>query len=115
MNFSINDSYDGWRIIDNNCFKTKEEAEFELEKRKVLYELRKFAAENNTEEIDWYDIEQSKHAICYNYENECIGVNVIWDIKDVYNIYFTSEKICYKAIEKIGEDKIKKYLFDVEE
>ena len=35
-----------------NCFKTKEEAEFELERIKVKTELRRFSEENNEYEID---------------------------------------------------------------
>ena len=32
-----------------------------------------------------------------------------------FNIYFTSEEIAEKAIETIGEDRIKKYYFGVNE
>ena len=39
-----------------NCFQTEEQAEFMVEKLKVIHELEKFAIENNTEEIDWDDI-----------------------------------------------------------
>ena len=31
-----------------------------------------------------------------------------------FNIYFTSFKVAKKAIEAVGEDRIKKYYFDVE-
>lgn len=95
-----------------NCFKTKEEAEFRLEQIKVYNELKNFAIENNDVDIDWEDY-RDKFSISYNYRIDefCVYGNV--HTQDIGQIYFTSEEIAKKAIEKVGKDRIKKYLFGV--
>lgn len=109
-------SIDKNRLDLGNCFKTREQANHMVEKLKVIKELRDFALENNEEEIDWKNPNQVKHIIVYNNETQIIRTD-LWYASTQYipfNIYFTSQKIAQKAIETIGEDRIKKYYFDVE-
>lgn len=111
-NRNINDK----RRICNigNFFKTDEEAAHMAEKLKVIKELRDFALEHNDEEIDWYDKEQDKWEISYKDSNiEPICNN--YYRAQTFNIYFTSLEIAKEAIKKIGEDRIKKYYFDIED
>lgn len=102
-----------------NCFQTGKEAKFMAEKLKVIHELEKFAFENNTEEIDWDDINQAKYHLVGVFGDK--GKNYIkicstFMLKELpFNIYFISEEIGRKAIETIGEDRIKKYYFGVDE
>ena len=116
-----NDTNDGTDVDDfnfsiGNCFKTKEEAEHMLEKLKVIHEIQTFAFENNEKEIDWYDDNQYKYILKYDTNDDDIFVGAYTSfINNPFNIYFTSEEIALKAIETIGEDRIKKYYFDVEE
>lgn len=99
-----------------NCFKTEEEAEHRLEKIKVIHELKKFAYENNEREIDWNNFSQNKFCLIYDYEDEEICIDYYsYSKNNPFNIYFTSNKIAIEAIKTIGEDRIKKYYFDVEE
>lgn len=68
------------------------------------------------EEIDWVDNEQDKWEICYKDSND--GVKPAYNIyyrAQAFNIYFTSLEIAKEAIKKIGEDRIKKYYFDIED
>ena len=110
------DSTDKNRLEFGNCFKTKEEAEHMVEKLKVINELKKFALENNEAEIDWNNLSQKKYVIIYDPENQNVDVYCYWRTQYIpFNIHFTSEKIAQKAIETIGEDRIKKYYFDVKE
>ena len=110
------DSTDKNRLEFGNCFKTKEEAEHMVEKLKVINELKKFALENNEAEIDWNNLSQKKYVIIYDPENQNVDVYCYWRTQYIpFNIHFTSEKIAQKAIETIGEDRIRKYYFDVEE
>ena len=99
-----------------NCFQTEEQAEFMAEKLKVIHELEKFAYESNEEEIDWNDTNQEKLYLTMNYMDKCIDVfyTYVW-IYSPSNIYFTSRKIAKEAIETIGEERIKKYYFGVDE
>ena len=96
------DVIDTYRYEIGNCFKTKEETEFALEKVKVETELRRFAEENNEHEIDWTDEDQEKWCMCYSYYYG--------------NIYFIDAG-SYKRndIKHIGEERLKKYYFEVED
>ena len=119
-NGDIKFSYYNTRSIDKRCignfFKTDEEAEHMVEKLKVIRELQDFALEHNDEEIDWVDNEQDKWAICYDIENKEIAYESGKKIKSVpFNVYFATEQDCERAIKTIGEDRIKKYYFDIED
>lgn len=110
------DNMDKAIISMGNYFKTEEEAQHMVEKLKVIHELQKFAYENNENEIDWKNFDQYKYKIFYDIDDEefCVDYG-IYCKSEPFNIYFTSSKIAKKAIEAIGEDRIKKYYFDVEE
>ena len=104
------------RINMGNCFKAEEEAEHMVEKLKVIHELQKFAYENNEGEIDWNNFSQNKFCLIYDNEVNNIFVDYFsFTRTNPFNIYFTSFKIAKRAIEEIGEDRIKKYYFNVEE
>lgn len=89
-----------------NVFNTKEEAEYEAEKLKVLAELKKFSRN--------FELHKSNYCIKYGMGSKKIGV---------YNNYhyatgelcFASEKDAKDAIEFIGEDRVIKYYLGVEE
>lgn len=110
------DSIDKKVINSGNCFKTREEAQHMAEKLKVIRELQDFALEHNDEEIDWNDVNQEKLYLGMNPKIKSIDIfhTCSW-IYLPFNIYFTSEEIAEKAIETIGEDRIKKYYFDIED
>ena len=116
-----NDTNDGtdvddFRLSIGNYFKTKEEAEHMIEKLKVIHELQKFAYENNEKEIDWNDAKQYKQFLIYDIEYKKVCIDYKTYVKsEPFNIYFTSFDIARKAIKTIGEDRIKKYYFDIEE
>ena len=104
------------RFNIGNFFKTKIEAEHILEKLKVIHELQKFAYENNEGEIDWKNFNQCKYYLVYDTKDEDLYVDYsIYCKSEPFNIYFTSSKIAKRAIEAVGEDRIKKYYFNVED
>ena len=99
-----------------NYFKTKEDAKHMVEKFKVIRELQKFANENNEKEIDWNNKTQYKYYLVYATEDEELYVDyAVYCKREPLNIYFTSSKIAKRAIEAVGEDRIKKYYFNVED
>ena len=102
-----------FKIFTNNCFKTEEEAEFRLEQIKVYNELKNFADENN-KEIDLNDCKVEKYIIEYDLENKVLYCDWYTTVKSIGQIYFSSRELAEQAIEKIGDDRIKKYLFGVE-
>lgn len=113
------DNLDEARLNIGNCFKTEEEAQHIIDKLKVINELQNFAIENRDEEISWdKDDEYShyKYCIYFDYRWESIRINFTTIAHDSpFNIYFTSKEIAQEAIKKIGEYRIKKYYFDIED
>lgn len=101
-----NDEYDLNNRELRNCFLTKEEAEFALERIKIEAEMlrlggrRKF--KNNRDNCGIYHIDDSIYTKSYRYV-------IIQGL-----IYFDSIKEAEDAIKTIGEDRIKKYIFGVE-
>lgn len=92
-----------------NCFQTKEEAEFEVERLKVIAEMKEFAFEP-----DWDNESQLKRYIYYNYPIDEINIDCC-RINKYVDIYFESSKKAQECINAVGADRIKKYYFRVEE
>lgn len=105
-----NNPSDNRAILMGNCFRTEEEAKFMAEKLKVIHELEKFAYENN-EEIDCDNSNKVKYFIIHDHVRRTINIGKGWECIP-FNIYFTSEEVAKKAIETIGEERIKKYYFN---
>ena len=113
----VNIYNDEIRYEIGNCFKTREEADFMVERLKVINELKRFAIEHNECEIDWYDTNQAKYFISYDLINEEI-VYCLNNFLKHNDIYFTSKEIAMNCVKEIGENRIKKYylgVVDVEE
>lgn len=104
------DTFDKEAYELGNYFATKEEAEFELNKRLVFQQLKDYAFSHNRIELDWNNQQQPKYFIVHDV------CGLAW--KRVYSkeysgqIYFSSHEILNSAIKAIGEDKIIKYLFN---
>lgn len=111
--------FDKRTLAFGNCFKTREEAEFMAEKLKVIHELEEFAYENNSEAIDWNNKCQNKYYLVVKYKKNrtrCIDVCYAISLNEIpFNVYFTREDFARKAIEIIGEERILKYYFGVED
>lgn len=110
----MNDNSDKMRYALGNCFKTKEEAEFALEKQKVITELKRFAEDNNECEIDWKSLAQGKWCIYYDQKYNKIRFDRWYSYQYGNFVFFTSKEIAEQAVETIGEDRLKKYYFEVE-
>ncbi|MDY4561377.1 hypothetical protein [Peptostreptococcus porci] len=100
-NFSI-----GRNCLDiGNAFRTKEEAQFELERRKIEAIMKKYSRSFEHEEENYY--------IFYAYSNKSICISSRIRTDDGIP-YFESKKMAQKVIDKIGEERLKKYWFRVE-
>lgn len=107
-------AYDSNRYQLGNYFKTKEEAEFELNRRLVYQELKDYALEHNEMGFDWKNSEQEKWVISYDNQIECLVCRYRCALSDIGQIYFSSCKIAQEAVKTVGEDRIKKYLFGID-
>lgn len=115
IDYSIwnNDKCDNNSYTIGNCFKDKEDAEFVREKLKVIADLKRFAQEHNTLEINWNDIDQEKYYFYYNCTYKRFDINLVYGTKG-NAIYFSSKEIAEQAVKEIGEERIEKYYFEVE-
>ena len=96
---------DNNRISIGNVFRTEEEAKHEVERRKVLTELKRFS-----KKIEKY---KDNYCIKYDMQNKEIGVynNYLYATAE---LVFATEKDAEKAIEAVGKDRVLKYYLDVE-
>ena len=104
--FWRNSDIDKKRLNVGNVHKTQEEAMFKLEKMKVLEELKKFSCKYRKGELNYY--------ISLNSNTNELLISLSY-IYMRFDFYFESYEKAKEAIEEVGEDRIKKYLFEVEE
>ena len=111
-----NDGIDNDCFNLRNCFKTIEEAKFELERRKIIAELQNYADEYNTTDIDWNNNEQEKHFIYYCCSLKMLNTAFVYRVERLVGneIYFTSQEIAESAIKHVGKNRILKYVFGIE-
>ena len=90
-----------------NVFKTAEQAEYAVEKLKVEAGLRKFSRPFDEYYNNYFMKIDSTYNTIVVYDEECHQTQGV--------IYFESEKKVDEAIESVGEERIKKYIFGVED
>lgn len=105
--------FDEGKYSIGNCFHTEKEAKFIVEKLKVITELQRFAKENN-EKINWNNSEEQKYFLAYDFNCGIVTIEYTNMKIKLSTIYFSSIEIAKKAVETIGEQKLKKYYFEVE-
>lgn len=101
-----------------NYFRSRADARFAKEKRLIYQELKDYAIEHNKKVFDWNNAAQEKFCICLAHRPDSSTVLAIDNMQTVEypnTVYFSSPEIALNAIEEIGEEKIKKYLFNVKE
>ena len=103
----VDDGFDKTALENSAIFRTEEEAEFEAERLKVLRELEKIGKP--------FEIDGNNWSFCLNREYDFVfSTNYSYDEK-FGSYYFNTEDEAKEAVQKIGADRIKKYLFGVEE
>lgn len=93
---------------NGNAFLTYDEAKFELERRKCEAIMLKYGRRTFKYEDDNYFIRLA-------YDNKKVFVEVWRTCQFQGSIYFDKEELAKKAIDEIGEERLKKYIFRVEE
>ena len=101
------DSFDITAFENNVIFKTKEEAEFEAERLKVLRELEKMGRP--------FEPGKYNYLIHFDHFKRELKASGYGQCQDAYgDFYFNTAVEARQAIEEIGEERIKKYLFGVQ-
>lgn len=95
----------------DNCFKTREQAETEVEKILVRRQLENIARRlNKGQKIDWFNSDQYKHSLHFNFFLDEISITYSIYNKEQGTVYCLDKKFFYVAIREIGEERLKKYL-----
>lgn len=95
-----------------NVFLTREEAEFEIERRKIEVIMRKYSRPfKNCNPVDPDD---ANYCIEHNINNNALKIGSYRSV-NLGVLYFESEEIAWKVINEIGEDRLIKYWFGVTE
>ena len=106
------DTWEGFKFEKDmlsigNVYQTENEAVLAVEKLKVEAELRKFSRPFKEDEYNYFIQIHPSHN------------NIVVESDDFYQtqgtIYFESTTIANEATDTVGEERIKKYLFGVEE
>ena len=90
-----------------NFFKTEEQAEFVVEKLKVEAELQKFGRP--------FEYGKFNYNLLFDIDGNNFRTDVTSYCPSQGAIYFESEEKAQEAVSTVGEERIKKYLFGVEE
>ena len=90
------------------AFLTEKEAEFELGRRKCEAIMLKYGRRT-------FKYEQNNFIIKYDHRNDCIDISFWREIQSQGIIYYDTEELAKIAINEIGVERLKKYVFRVEE
>lgn len=93
---------------NGNAFLTYDEAKFELERRKCEAIMLKYGRRT-------FKYEQNNYLIRFDNTNKKVEVDFWYIYQFQGSIYFDTEELAQKAIDEIGEERLKKYVFQVEE
>lgn len=99
-------TYDEYVREVGNAFLTREEAEFELERRKVEAIIRKYSKP--------FECGKPNYVLVYNHSSKTTIVDC-YRFMDCSSPCFESKEIAQKVINEIGRDRLKKYWFKVTE
>lgn len=97
-------TYDKYVRESGNAFLTREEAEFEAERRKVEAIMRKYSRPFKSGEFNCM--------VKYDTDNNKVFTSVA-RFHDLGVPVFASSEVAQKAIDEIGGDRLKKYWFGV--
>nr|DAW62071.1 MAG TPA: protein of unknown function (DUF4751) [Caudoviricetes sp.] len=92
---------------NGNAFLTYDEAKFELERRKCEAIMLKYGRRT-------FKYEDDNYFIRLDYDNKKVFVEVRSACQFQGSIHFDTEELAKRAIDEIGEERLKKYIFRVE-
>lgn len=97
---------DKWRVKTHQAFKTKEGAEFEKERIKVVAELEEYSRE--------FAYDNDNYAIRYNFISENLEI-LCYRQSISHELYFESKEKAEEAIEAVGKERVKKYYLQIKD
>ena len=104
------DLFDASRTNIGNVFRTVAEAEHEIERRKVLTELRRLAKASG--KTTWPNRVKNNYRLAYNVSENRWGLECSSIVRTQGAVYFHTEAAAKTAIETIGADRLMLLLED---
>lgn len=104
------DVCDSSRFNIGNCFKTEDEANFAVEKLKVIAELKRFAEVHNPPEFKQNSFHK-KWIITIRVGSDKIEPACVYSVYPM--ISFATKEIANAAIDRIGIDRLRKYYLGI--
>lgn len=106
--FLLGNEFDEARIEFCNAFLTEEEAKIESEMKKCENIMLKYGRRT-------FKYEQNNFIIKYDHRSDCIDIAFWKESQYQGSIYYDTEELAKIAINEIGVERLKKYVFRVEE
>lgn len=106
-------SLDYRRRASHRCYLTEQDAAFIREQEDIIAEMEYLGGTRNMMSLG--DDSIIKYFIRFNHVTKVLGITGFSNLHYTSNIYFATYEQAQKVIDKIGEDRIKKYLFYVKE
>lgn len=104
--YHCNDVVCEFNAAIGNCFRTKEDAEFAVERLKVLKEMRKFAFQP-----DWSNTNQMKWTLYYDYSIDNIRLKMVSEVDYGVPVHFETWEIAEECVRAVGKERLVKYYF----
>ena len=100
------DFMDNGAYTQGNCFPTKELAEAELERRKVVREIEELVDKYDSERGGAFIVGEENYTFHYGVEED--KVHTTWDVvvRNPLIPYFSSKKVAQRILDEIGEDRV---------
>lgn len=105
---TIEDCYD----VDNECYESanyysdKTVAKNNARADKLMRQLRRFSVEHRANELNWYNINNRKYYITYDFEDNKISANYKTFLKGLGVTYFDSMETAQAAIDEFHDELI---------
>lgn len=98
---------DDLRFAVANYYSTEKVADNNARADQLMRQLRRFAVENRTKEINWKSDSMSlKYYIYYSYNDNSFGIGEDYSVRDFGTIYFDSEETAKNAISEFYDELI---------
>ena len=104
--YSIHNTYDMEAYNRGNYYSDKTVAENNARDDTLKSKLRRFAVEHRKTELDWYNSEQVRWCIYYDYTNDILDCDFEYNYREFGKIYFDTEETAKAAIEEFKDELI---------
>ena len=93
------------RYYDNaNYYSDKTVAQNNARAYRLMRQIRRFAVEYNSRDLDWHNIDELKYEIYYYHKDKKLKLSNFRQSQNLNGIYFDSKETAQLAIEKFNDE-----------